>query len=100
MCFTLCVNLAIVLHLIVLQVRSTCAVRTGACEILNVEFSGSVNTVYVTYTLNITDVVTSLFTEQEIFDEQVSRAEANTFLANTMIHSSSIALGRCKLYTF
>ena len=61
-------------------------------------FSGSVNTVYVTYTLNITDVVTSSFTEQEVFDEQVSRAEANTFLANAVVHSSSIALGQCRLH--
>ena len=84
------------MHLIVLQVRSTCAARTGACEILNVAFSDSASAVYVTYTLNITDVVTSSFTEQEVFDEQVSRAEANTFLANTVVHSSSIALGQCK----
>ena len=84
------------MHLIVLQVRSTCAARTGACEILNVAFSDSASAVYVTYTLNITDIVTSSFTEQEVFNEQVSRAEANTFLTNTVVHSSSIALGQCR----
>ena len=53
--------------------------------------------VFATYTLNITDLETSNFTEEEVFNEQVSRAEAGTFLdASNVVRASSIVLGQCE----
>ena len=77
---------------------STCGARaTGQCEVLDVAFNGTGNMVFATYTLNITDLQTSNFTEEEVFNEQVSRAEAGTFLdSSNVVRASSIVLGQCE----